>query len=128
MQSLVNDIIAPYFDKKKEELSLPFVQRSLWKINIWSVHHSEEFCHFCTWMREMHPTIILNYVPGGCTCQFQPCDTGIQCVFKHSLKCSYHADIVQEIVDQFDKGVGHILVEKWLAILCDHSVAWIWDT
>src|SRR3984957_18771384 len=43
MQSLVNDIIAPYFDKKKEELGLPSKQCSLWMIDCWLVHKFKEF-------------------------------------------------------------------------------------
>lgn len=124
MQSLVNDIIAPYFMKKKAGLGLPLTQRSLWQIDVWLVHHSQEFQ---TWMKKTHPTIILDYVPGGCTGQFQPCDIEIQCVFKHSLKRSYHADVVQEISDQFSKGMEHIIVDKRLAVLCNRSVTWLWD-
>src|ERR1700729_2282971 len=43
MQLLVNDIIAPYFNRKKEELGLPPTQCSLWMIDCWLVHKSEEF-------------------------------------------------------------------------------------
>jgi hypothetical protein len=64
MQLLVNDIIAPYFDWKKEELELLSTQCSLWMIDCWSVHKSEEFC---TWMKTVHPTIIISFVPGNCT-------------------------------------------------------------
>jgi hypothetical protein len=43
MKTLVNDIIAPYFNTKKAELKLPPSQCSLWMIDYWSVHKSEEF-------------------------------------------------------------------------------------
>jgi hypothetical protein len=49
MKSLVNEIIAPYFDTKKEELTLPTSQCALWMIDCWSVHKSEEFC---SWMKD----------------------------------------------------------------------------
>jgi hypothetical protein len=74
MQLLVNDIIAPYFDRKKEELELPSTQCSLWMIDCWSVHTSEEFC---TWMKTAHHTIIISLVPGNCTGVWQPLDVGI---------------------------------------------------
>ncbi|KAJ8592551.1 hypothetical protein M405DRAFT_686519, partial [Rhizopogon salebrosus TDB-379] len=64
MHDLVDNIIAPYFDKKKRELGLPLTQKSIWQIDVWSVHRSKEFR---TWMKNTHPTIILHYVPGGCT-------------------------------------------------------------
>jgi hypothetical protein len=63
-------------------------------------------------MKNKHPTIILNYVPGGCMGLFQPCDVRIQCIFKHSLKQSYHADIVWEVAKQLDQGKKNILIDK----------------
>jgi hypothetical protein len=71
MKDFVNGILAPYFDKKKAELNLPPSQKSLWTIDVWSVHRSKEFCG---WMRTNHPIIILDFVPGGCTSVAQPCD------------------------------------------------------
>jgi hypothetical protein len=83
MCAYINDIIAPYFDKKKAELSLPPSQKSLLQLDVWSVHRSKEFRE---WMRTHHPTIILDYVPGGCTGVLQPCDVGIQRPLKLSIK------------------------------------------
>jgi hypothetical protein len=81
MKDFVNRILAPYFDKKKAELNLPPSQKSLWTIDVWSVHRSKEFRG---WMRTNHPIIILDFVPGGCTSIAQPCDVGIQRLFKLS--------------------------------------------
>ncbi|EIM79980.1 uncharacterized protein STEHIDRAFT_26951, partial [Stereum hirsutum FP-91666 SS1] len=64
MRSLVNNIISPYFARKKRELGLPDTQKVLWQIDVWSVHRSEQFR---TWMKKTHPTIIVHYIPGGCT-------------------------------------------------------------
>ncbi|THU84605.1 hypothetical protein K435DRAFT_616765, partial [Dendrothele bispora CBS 962.96] len=66
MKSLVNNIIAPYFEEKKTELAIedPEQQYSIWKIDCWSVHKSEAFL---TWMRATHPKIIVLFVPGNCT-------------------------------------------------------------
>jgi hypothetical protein len=75
MKSLVNDIIAPYFSEQKKKLGLPETQKSIWQIDVWSVHGSQEFRD---WMKKTHPNIILHYVPAGCTGVFQPCDVGIQ--------------------------------------------------
>jgi hypothetical protein len=101
MQLLVNDIIAPYFDRKKEELELPSTQCSLWMIDCWSVHKSEEFR---TWMKTVHPTIIISFVPGNCTGVWQPLDVGIQRVLKQSMKRSAHKDIVDETMAHLDSG------------------------
>ncbi|EEB96328.1 hypothetical protein MPER_04553 [Moniliophthora perniciosa FA553] len=64
MQDFVDNILAPYFDKQKDQLELPSSQKSLWIIDVWSVHRSDQFL---TWMRKNHPTIIIDFVPGNCT-------------------------------------------------------------
>ncbi|KIY48975.1 hypothetical protein FISHEDRAFT_42295, partial [Fistulina hepatica ATCC 64428] len=64
MKQLVDDIIAPYFTRRKHELGLPPDQKSIWRIDCWSVHKSPAF-H--TWLRTMHPNIFLVFVPAGCT-------------------------------------------------------------
>ena len=78
-------------------------------------------------MKVHHPNIIMHYVPAGCTGVFQACDVGIQQIFKHSLKCSYHQDVVAEILQQIDKGDESITVEKKLGVMRDRSVGWLWD-
>jgi hypothetical protein len=124
MHSIVDEIIAPYFERKKQELGLPQTQKSVWQIDVWSVHRSEDFR---SWIKTHHPTIGLHYVPGGCTGLFQPCDVGIQRVFKHSLKRSYHSDVVLEMSDQLAREETHIVVDKRIGVLRDRSVTWLWD-
>lgn len=103
MRSFVNGILAPYFEKTKAQLALPPSQKSLWKIDVWSVHQSEKFR---TWIKKEHPTILLDYVPGGCTSVQQPCDVGIQRPLKLSIRQSYHEDIVKEMREKLDKTGG----------------------
>jgi hypothetical protein len=124
MRDLVDNIIAPYFSEQKAKLGLPETQKSIWQIDVWSVHRSHEFR---VWMKEHHPNIIMHYVPAGCTGVFQACDVGIQRIFKHSLKRSYHQDVVTDILEQIDQGKDKIMVEKRLGILRDRSVGWLWD-
>jgi hypothetical protein len=124
MHDLVDHIISPYFSEQKEKLGLPESQKSIWQIDVWSVHRSKEFRG---WMKAHHPNIIMHYVPAGCTGVFQACDVGIQRIFKHSLKRSYHQDVVAEILDQIDGGNETIIVEKKLGVLRDRSVGWLWD-
>lgn len=75
MCAFVNEILTPYFKATKHKLSLPPQQKSLWQIDMWSVHHLKEFQN---WMCVNHPNIILDFIPGGCTGVHQPCDVGIQ--------------------------------------------------
>jgi hypothetical protein len=78
-------------------------------------------------MMEHHSNIIVHYVPAGCTGVFQACDVGIQRIFKHSLKRSYHQDVITDILEQIDQGKDNIVVEKRLGVLRDRSVDWLWN-
>ena len=64
-------------------------------LDCWSVHRSPEFWN---WIKDTRPEIIVLYVPAGCTGLFQPCDVGLQRLFKHSVKQSvsqFFVDYVQ---------------------------------
>ncbi|KAJ6553233.1 hypothetical protein B0H19DRAFT_865606, partial [Mycena capillaripes] len=63
-QDLVTHIVAPYLEKTKERLGLPPSQKSLYALDLWVVHRSEEFKQ---WMAEHHPNIIITFIPGGAT-------------------------------------------------------------
>jgi len=123
MHTLVDEIIAPYFSKQKAKLGLPKTQKSIWQIDVWSVHRSKEFRG---WMGAHHPNIILDFVPGGTTGVWQACDVGMQRIFKHSLKRSYHEDVVRVILKQIEDGTDVIEIDKRLAVLRDQSVSWLW--
>ncbi|KAF8239302.1 hypothetical protein L208DRAFT_1238120, partial [Tricholoma matsutake] len=128
MQSFVNKILAPYFDSEKKNLGLPETQCALWQINVWSVHQSQEFWD---WIRDKHPTILIDFIPGGCTGIHQPCDVGIQCPLKLSLKHSYHEDVINQFLTQFDEkqdgDLEALIFNKTLGMLRDGSVQWLWN-
>lgn len=126
MQNFVNNVLAPYFAAVKLQLGLPLIQCVLWLIDCWSVHRSEEFL---SWMAIEHPTIIIMFVPAGCTGLFQPCDVGFQRVFKHALKVSAHNDVVNEVLDQLKCGtpIVDVKVDTTLGILRDRTVHWLWN-
>jgi hypothetical protein len=124
MQLLVIEIIVPYFARKKEELNLLPSQCSLWMIDCWSVHKSEEFWG---WMKKNHTNIIISFVPGNMTGVAQPLDVGIQHVLKQSMKRSAHKDIVDETMAHLDSGTptSTFKLDTTLGTLRDRSVAWI---
>jgi hypothetical protein len=125
MKSFVNTILVPHLDKKKMELNLPPSQKSLWQIDVWSVHRSDEFRG---WMRKNHSNIILDFVPGGCTGVHQPCDVGIQRPLKLSMRKSYHEDIVNELLSELGKGNTAPALKDTLGVIRDRSVRWMWNT
>ena len=124
MKTFVNDILAPYFNKKKIDLKLPPSQKSLWQIDVWSVHRSNEFRY---WMQKNHLNIILDYVPGGCTGAHQPCDVGIQRPLKLSMRKSYHEDVVNEFLSELNKGNNSPSLKDALGVIRDRSVRWLWN-
>jgi hypothetical protein len=127
MRSLVNKIIAPYFEKKKIELGIedPENQKSIWKIDCWSVHKSEEFL---AWMKKTHPNIIILFVPGNCTSIFQPLDVGIQRILKQSLQRSCHRDMVEDLMAQLESNPdGDIMFDNSIGMLRDCALGWLVD-
>jgi hypothetical protein len=124
MRNFVKKILAPYFDKERAKLGLPHTQKSLWQIDVWSVHRSEEFRN---WMQANYNNIILDYVPGGCTGLHQPCDVGIQRPFKHSMKRSYHESVITEMLEKIEKDSPVLTIDKSIATLRMRSVTWLWN-
>jgi hypothetical protein len=126
MRHFVNEILAPYFDAQKALISRPQSQKSLWIIDVWSVHRSEEFM---SWMRDKHPTILIDFVPGGCTGMAQPLDVGVNRPFKQSIKVSYHADLVDDFLGQMkdNESDGELKFDAHIGALRDASIGWIWN-
>ncbi len=125
MRNFVNKILVPYFAAIRAQLGLPPDQRALWFIDCWSVHRSDEFL---SWMRENHPTIIINFVPARMTGLFQPADVGLQRLFKHSMKRTAHDDVVQEVLLKLKSGTppDQVTVDSKIGILRDRTVHWMW--
>jgi hypothetical protein len=123
MRLFVDNILAPYFERTKVQLGLPPTQKSLWQIDVWSVHRSEEFLN---WMHENHPTILIDFVPGGCTGVAQPCDVGIQRLFKHATNKAFLEDVVNMTLQQIDQNSDKISFDDRLPTLRNASVGWLW--
>lgn len=125
MCTSINEILAPYYARRKHELGLPEGQKSLWNIDVWSVHWSEEFWG---WMKKIHPNIIMDFVPGGCTGVFQPCDVGMQRPMKLSIKKSYHEEVVKEVLGQVKWNQLCVILSKEIATHRNRSVRWLVNT
>jgi hypothetical protein len=127
METLVNRIIAPYFERKKIELKIddPENQKSIWKIDCWSVHKSDEFL---TWMKNTHPNIIVLFVPGNCTGVFQPLNVGIQRVLKQSFQRSCHRDLVANMTNQLEVNPdANLFFDNTIGTLRDRALGWLVD-
>ncbi|CAK5283597.1 unnamed protein product [Mycena citricolor] len=125
MKSYVNEILAPYFDRRKVELKLPPSQKSIWAIDVWPVQASSEFRG---WLVENHPSIAFHYIPGGTTGVCQPLDVGINRVFKHAIKRSVQEDTVREVREKMRyTREGAIEFDRTKPVLRGRSVGWLWD-
>jgi hypothetical protein len=69
MCTFIDEMLMSYLSKQKVRLGLPKSQKSIWQIDVWSVHCSEQFQN---WMKMHHWNVILDFVPGGCTLQQGP--------------------------------------------------------
>jgi hypothetical protein len=79
------------------------------------------------WMRDNHPTILIDFIPRGCTGVGQPLDVGINRPFKQSIKVSYHADLIDDFLDQMKENRG-LAFDTHIGPLRDASVGWLWNT
>lgn len=125
MQRWVSKILVPYWNAKKLELNLDD-QECLLQLDVWSVHRSREFQD---WVRKTYPWIILDFVPGGCTGLFQPCDVGIQRPLKLAARKSQQNDLLQEAKRKLESGdmAEFIVFDKTLGTLRNRSVQWMLD-
>ena len=80
------------------------------------------------WMWKTLSTIIIIFVPAGCTALFQPCDVGVQLSVKHSLKKSAHEDIVNEVLHQLDTGVSpqKVTIDSRIKVMRNWTVGRLW--
>ena len=120
MQSYAQHILVPYFEDHRKDQNQIYV----WQIDCWSVHQSAEFHH---WMYKTYPWIQIHYIPANCTGLFQPCDVGIQCVFKLAVKCSALQDTINDTMEQLGCGTepSKVTFEKQLGVVQDRSVRWL---
>jgi hypothetical protein len=123
MKAWVTKILEPYWRLKMVEFNMP-KQECILQLDVWKVHRGQEFMG---WMKGNYPWISLEFVPGGCTGLFQPCDVGIQHPLKLSIKRHQQVDIVNETLIQFQKGVAPESVKFNLKLGClrDRSVNWM---
>jgi hypothetical protein len=69
------------------------------KFDVWSVNCSEACRPF---VQKTYPWIILNFVPGGCTGIWQPCDAAIQRLLNPAIKHAQLEDVITEVSAQLD--------------------------
>ncbi|KAK7676989.1 hypothetical protein QCA50_020018 [Cerrena zonata] len=101
-----------------------YLDECILQLDTWSVHRGKPFVN---WITASHPFIIRDYVPGGCTGIFQPCDVGIQKLFKAAIRQAQHEDVVKETIEQLEKGIhpSQVRLDTRLGVLRERSVGWL---
>ncbi|KZV59291.1 hypothetical protein PENSPDRAFT_595721, partial [Peniophora sp. CONT] len=130
MEVYFEEVVVPFFEKQKERLGLDSEQECVVLLDCWSVHRSAAFHDL---VRTRWPWLCLRFVPGGMTGLAQPCDVGIQRVYKLSIKNSQLNDVVAETMEYLEeeRDPALFLLDTRIAVLRDCSVSWLvqaWHT
>jgi hypothetical protein len=120
----VTDILVPYFERQKKIHNAPENQECILQLDAWVIHRSVAFR---TWLSTHYDGITYLYVPANCTGIAQPCDIGIQHLFKLALRQAQHADIVDKTLRLLQDGVDpeNIRLDTSIGTLRDRSVGWL---
>ena len=96
-------------------------------LDCWSVYRSEEFWD---WIKNEHPGIIVLYIPAGYTGLFQPCEVGLQHLFKHIVKQSTSQFFVDHVQCKRIKRTDseNIWLPTKIGLLRDDKPLWIMNT
>ncbi|KAG8768875.1 hypothetical protein FRC12_005309 [Ceratobasidium sp. 428] len=124
MRTWVTKILVPYFLQMIKQNNLPRTQRCILQIDVWAIHRSEEFR---SWMAKTYPWIVIHYIPGGCTGQFQACDLLVNRALKIAIEQACHANIAEETTHALRSGVSarDVHLDTTLKTLRNRSVRWI---
>ena len=85
-------------------------------------------------MEDTFTWVLREYVPGGCTALFQPCDVGMQRPIKHAIRQAQHDDVVREALLKIShnavlKSKGQqaevLKLDTTIGTLRDRSVGWL---
>ncbi len=96
-------------------------------LDSWSVHCSQEFWDWINWIKTEHPEIVVLYIPTGCICLFQPCDVGLQRLFKHTVKQLASQFFGNHVQRKRINGTTHedICLPTKIGVLRDATLFWI---
>jgi hypothetical protein len=123
MKQYFSDSISKHREGMIELHNLPDDSKVILSLDCWGLHRSQELRDFV----QTIPWLVLVYVPGGCTGLFQPCDVGIQRVFKHHIKAAAAEYFTSEIERIVGAGVApeHIRPDISVGILRDQAPEWL---
>jgi hypothetical protein len=120
----VEKILQPYRLKKLLELDLDEDSKLIWLLDCWSVHMSSEFID---WIKEVHPTILLIFIPANCTSIYQPADVILQRPFKHGFRQQFDNHSTKSIGKKLDeKALTDVKLDMKMSVLKPLLCSWLY--
>lgn len=119
----IAEILLAHWERIIRVHNLSLDSKMILYLDCWTIHRSKEFCE---WIAATYLFIILLFVPANCTGIFQPCDVGLQRLFKQSVKQSASQFFVKHVQDERLKGIapGKIRFPIKLGQLRDQTPTW----
>jgi hypothetical protein len=124
-KDFVKKILEPYRVKQVQQMGLDDDSKLLWLLNCWSVHISHEFTN---WLKEVHPIILLIFVPANCTSVYQPADVILQRPFKHGFRQEFDNYSTECISKQLDeKALKDVKLDTKMTVLKPLLCSWLFQ-
>ncbi|KAF8242660.1 hypothetical protein K440DRAFT_564808, partial [Wilcoxina mikolae CBS 423.85] len=118
------EILEPYRERMLLLHNLPELAKLIVFLDCWSVHRGRDLA---VWLNATYSWLIIIFVPANCTSVFQPCDVGLQRIFKHIIRQEASKFFIQEVQQQLNTGVQpeNVKTSTALGILRDQTPHWI---
>ncbi|KAF8535805.1 hypothetical protein BDD12DRAFT_750652 [Trichophaea hybrida] len=126
MQQWFEKLIVPHPLCMIKKHNLPQNAKAIIYCHCYSVQRSDSMLH---WLRSTYKWLKIHFVPAGCTCIFQPCDVGLQCILKHQIHRSARFYLTIQVRNQIENGISpeKVDIRISLPLLRDTSAHWIMD-
>lgn len=127
MKQWLKDVVVPYREWQLTVYCLTPEHKMILILDVYVVHISAEMRD---WIRVTYPWLILIYVPAGCTSNLQPCDVGLQPLFKHMNKQAANRYFAEQITLTMKKNhnLSALKLSMDIGPLRDACVSWILDS
>jgi hypothetical protein len=123
MEEYFTNIMGGHRTKIIAQHSLPPDSKVLLYYDCWALHRPQELREIIKKLGWLE----LVFVPGGCIGLYQPCDVGIQHIFKHHVKNSVSEFFTSQIEKSVEEGTApeNIKLDISLATLRNETPEWL---
>lgn len=117
-------LIKPYRNRMLAKHELPINAKMVVYFDCWKVHKSRALLE---WLKATYPWLIALFVPAGCTGILQPCDVGIQRIYKHHIKLAAAQYFQETVQAQLQSGIrpADIRIMDNIGKLRNQTATWV---